>query len=58
MLFVNYNDRFRNYRRLFSRLFGSRSSTAAFNPIEEDETRNFLRNVLKKPEDLNKHIRR
>jgi len=58
MLYVNNNDRFRNYRRLFARLFGSRSSTATFNPIEEEETYNFLRNVLKKPEDLNKHIRR
>lgn len=58
MLFVNYNDRFRQYRRHFARLFGSRNSTAAFNSIEEEETRQFLRNVLNKPDDLVKHIRR
>lgn len=57
MLFINYNDRFRQYRKLFSRLFGSRSSTAAFNSIEEEETRHFLRNVLQKPDGLVSHIR-
>ena len=57
MLFINYDDRSRQYRKLFSRLFGSRSSTAVFNPIEEEETRGFLRNVLQKPEDLVDHIR-
>ena len=58
MAFLNYNDRFRQYRKHFARLFGSRSSTAAFNSIEEEGTRRFLRNVLKKPDDLAKHIRK
>lgn len=57
MLFINYNDRLRQYRKLFSRLFGSRNSTAVFNPIEEEETRRFVRNVLQKPENLVDHIR-
>ena len=55
--FTNYNDRFRQYRKLFYRLFGTRNSTAAFDSIEEEETRRFLRNVLRKPEDLVNHIR-
>ncbi|KIK93558.1 hypothetical protein PAXRUDRAFT_144832 [Paxillus rubicundulus Ve08.2h10] len=57
MLFVNYGERLRCYRKLFYRMFGSRSSTAAFNPIEEEETRRFLRNVLEQPDSLAAHIR-
>ena len=57
MLFMDCNDRFRHYRKLFYRLFGSRKSTAAFNSIEEQETRRFLRIVLQKPEDLVSHLR-
>lgn len=57
LLFINCNDRFRQYRKLFYRLFGSRNSTAIFNPIEEEETRRFLCNVLRKPDDLAHHIR-
>ncbi|KAF8550635.1 cytochrome P450 [Imleria badia] len=57
MLFINYNDRFRQYRKLFYRLFGSRNSTAVFNSIEEGETRRFVHNVLQKPENLVNNIR-
>ena len=57
MLFINYNDRFRKYRKLFFRLFGSKSSTTAFNSIEEEETRRFLHKVLQKPEDLVGYLR-
>ena len=57
MLFIDYNDRFRQYRKLFYRLFGSRNNTSVFNSIEEEETRRFLCNVLRKPEDLVNHIR-
>ncbi|KAI9571605.1 cytochrome P450 [Boletus coccyginus] len=57
MLFMNCNDRFRQYRTLFYRLFGSKNSTAVFNWIEEEETRRFLCNVLRKPDDLAHHIR-
>ncbi|KAF8554746.1 cytochrome P450 [Imleria badia] len=56
MLFMDCNDWFRQYRKLFSRLIGSRNCTAAFHPIEE-ETRRFLCNVLRKPDDLAGHIR-
>ena len=57
MLFINYTDRFRQYRRHFYRLFGSKSSTAKFNSIEEEETCRFLSKVLRKPEELAHHIR-
>ena len=57
LFFLNCNDRFRQYRKLFYRLFGTRSSTAAFNSIEEEETRRFVRSVLQKPEGLVDHIR-
>ncbi|KIJ04516.1 hypothetical protein PAXINDRAFT_22188 [Paxillus involutus ATCC 200175] len=57
MLFVNYGARFRSYRKHFYRMFGNRGSTAIFNPIEEEETRRFLRNVLERPDNLAAHIR-
>ncbi|KAF9237437.1 cytochrome P450 [Melanogaster broomeanus] len=57
ILFVNQGERFRQYRKHFHRLFGSRSSTATFNPIEEEETRRFLCNVLEQPDNLAAHIR-
>ncbi|KAF9237431.1 cytochrome P450 [Melanogaster broomeanus] len=57
MLFLNPGERFRQYRKHFHRLLGSRSSTATFNPIEEEETRRFLRNVLEQPDNLAAHIR-
>ena len=57
ILFIDCNDRFRRYRKLFYRLFGTRDSTATFNSIEEEETRRFLCNVLRKPENLVNHIR-
>ena len=55
--FMSYNDRFRQHRKLLYRLFGTRNSTAAFNSIEEEETRRFVRSVLQKPEGLVDHIR-
>jgi len=54
---MDCNDRFRQYRKLFYRLFGTRNSVAAFHSIEEEETRRFLRNVLWGPENLVDHIR-
>ncbi|KAI9571565.1 cytochrome P450 [Boletus coccyginus] len=57
MPFMNCNDRFRRYRKLFYRLFGSRNSVAVFHSIEAEETRRFLCNVLREPGDLANHIR-
>ncbi|KAF8444949.1 cytochrome P450 [Boletus edulis BED1] len=57
LLFMDYNDRLRQHRKHFYRLFGTRSSTAAFNSIGEEETRRFVSKLLRKPEDLVDHIR-
>ncbi|KIK81761.1 hypothetical protein PAXRUDRAFT_744781 [Paxillus rubicundulus Ve08.2h10] len=57
MLFVNYSGRFHRYRKFLHKMFGSRSSTATCNPIEEEETRRFLSNVLEQPDNLAAHIR-
>ncbi|KAF8840878.1 cytochrome P450 [Paxillus ammoniavirescens] len=57
MLFVNYSGRFGRYRKLLHGTFGNRSSTAICNPIEEEETRRFLSNVLEQPDNLAAHIR-
>lgn len=57
MGFMDCNDRFRRYRKLFYRLFGSRNSAAVFHSIEAEETRRFLCNVLREPGDLANHIR-
>ncbi|KAF8124761.1 cytochrome P450 [Boletus edulis] len=56
ILFMDDNDRFRQYRKLFNHSFGNRDITAALNPTEEEETRKFLCSVLQKPEDLVDHI--
>ena len=55
-LFMDCNNRFRQYHKLFYRLFGSRNSTSAFNSIEEEASQ-FLLTVLWKPDDLVSHLR-
>lgn len=52
MLFMECDDRFRQYRKIFSRLFGSRNSTVAFNLVGEEQTRRFLCDVLRMPANL------
>ncbi|KAF8211494.1 cytochrome P450 [Mycena galopus ATCC 62051] len=58
LVLLPYGDRFRRFRRLFHNIIGSRSAIKQFLPIEELETRRFLRRVLAKPNDLPKHIRK
>ncbi|KAJ7067957.1 cytochrome P450 [Mycena amicta] len=58
LVLLPYGDRFRRFRRLFHSIIGSRNSMKQFYPIEELETRRFLRRVLAKPGDLPKHIRK
>lgn len=55
---LRYNERFRRFRRLFHGLMGSHASMKQFLPVEELETRRFLRRVLAKPEDLSTHVRK
>ncbi|PFH52584.1 hypothetical protein AMATHDRAFT_74066 [Amanita thiersii Skay4041] len=58
LVLLPYGDRFRRYRRLFHSLVGSHATIKKFIPVEELETRRFLRRVLAKPEDLASHIRK
>ncbi|KAG1756030.1 cytochrome P450 [Suillus lakei] len=52
-----YGDRFRRYRKNFHRAIGSRAALDIYNPIEEIETRRFLKCVLTKPDQLQEHVR-
>ncbi|KAJ7708746.1 cytochrome P450 [Mycena rosella] len=58
LVFVPYGARFRNYRRLAHSLFGSRSTMASFEPLEELETHRFLKRLLSDPDGLQNHIRK
>ncbi|KAJ7503304.1 cytochrome P450 [Mycena galericulata] len=53
-----YGDRFRNYRRLAHSLFGSKSTMANFEPLEETETHRFVKRLLANPDGLKDHIRK
>jgi hypothetical protein len=57
LVLLPYGDRFRRSRRLFHQTIGNTSMIKQFLPLEEFETRRFLRRVLAKPEDLAAHIR-
>ncbi|KAJ7228990.1 cytochrome P450 [Mycena pura] len=58
LVLLPYGDRLRRFRRLFHSIIGSRTSMKQFHPVEELETRRFLRRVLAKPADLPNHIRK
>ncbi|KAG2121265.1 cytochrome P450 [Suillus clintonianus] len=51
-----YGDRFRWYKN-FHRVIGSRAAVDIYNPIEEIETRRFLKRVLMTPDQLQAHVR-
>ncbi|PBK93436.1 cytochrome P450 [Armillaria gallica] len=53
-----YGARFRDYRRRAHQLFGNNTAMKQFLPLEELETRRFLKRLLAKPEDLSAHIRK
>lgn len=53
-----YGDRFREYRRFFARFMGSKSQVERFAPLQEQQTRDFLRRVLEKPDDVATYIRK
>jgi hypothetical protein len=57
LVLTPYGERFRNYRKYFHRTIGSHKAMKKYLPIEEFETRHFLRRVLAKPEELSQHVR-
>ncbi|KAI6123760.1 cytochrome P450 [Pisolithus croceorrhizus] len=57
LILLPYGDRFREHRRNFHRVLGSRPAVSVYYPIEEEETHKFLQHVLAEPADLNVHLR-
>ncbi|EPQ54805.1 cytochrome P450 [Gloeophyllum trabeum ATCC 11539] len=53
-----FGEEFRAMRKLFHTYMGTRASVQQFAPIEEEETKAFLKRVLEHPEDLAEAIRR
>ncbi|KAH7931262.1 cytochrome P450 [Leucogyrophana mollusca] len=58
LVLLPYGDRFREYRKNFHRVIGSRASMDTYHPVEEIETHRFLQRVLAKPADLSAHVRK
>ncbi|KAG1800179.1 cytochrome P450 [Suillus subaureus] len=55
--FLPYGNRFRQQRKNFHRIIGSRAAVDVYNVVEEVETRRFLKRVLAKPDQLQEHVR-
>ncbi|KAG2070199.1 cytochrome P450 [Suillus decipiens] len=52
-----YGDRFRQYRKIIHQIMGNRTALQVYHPVEEIETRRFLKRVFSNPEQLQAHIR-
>ncbi|KAG2152638.1 cytochrome P450 [Suillus bovinus] len=57
LAYMPYGKRFRSSRKYIHRVFGSRAALVVYQPIEEMETRRFLKRVFAKPDQLRVHIR-
>ncbi|KAH7916689.1 cytochrome P450 [Hygrophoropsis aurantiaca] len=58
LVLLPYGDRFREYRKNFHRVIGSRASMDTYHAVEEIETHRFLQRVLAKPSELSAHVRK
>jgi hypothetical protein len=58
LVLVPYGDRFRSYRKMFHQIIGTNASMSNFYSVEEEETRHFLRLLLKDPQHVVQHVRR
>ena len=56
--FLQHGDTHRKHRKLFHQYIGTKSSIEALSPAEEAEAKQFVRNVLKNPDNLVAHCRR
>ncbi|KAG1781057.1 cytochrome P450 [Suillus placidus] len=54
---VTYGDRFRQQRKNIHQIMGNRAALDVYHPIEETETRRFLKRVFSNPEQLQVHVR-
>jgi len=52
-----YGDHLRWHRKNFHHVMGSRTAMKVYHPMQEIETRRFLKRVLAKPDELMKHVR-
>jgi hypothetical protein len=55
--YLRYGEHFRLFRKHSHRIMGSRSALVVYYPMEEMETRRFLKRALAKPENLQTYIR-
>lgn len=53
-----YTDKFRGMRRMLHQFMGGRTQVSKFYGIQEEESRRFLRRVLRDPKDISQHIRK
>ncbi|KAI0938473.1 hypothetical protein AcV5_000150 [Taiwanofungus camphoratus] len=58
LVLLHYGSRFREYRRLFSQLIGSRKMVASYAQHMEAETSRFLARLLRQPDQLAKQVRK
>ena len=54
----HYDDTFKEFRRYFFKLFGTRQSLEEFYPLFEAESHLLIRRILAAPQDLPIHIRK
>ena len=57
-IFLQYGDTYRKHRKFFRRQTGTKSDLATFYPAGGEEAKQFVRNILKSPENLGAHCRR
>ncbi|KAF9880651.1 cytochrome p450 oxidoreductase [Colletotrichum karsti] len=55
---LQYNERFRAYRKSIAQIIGSKAVAAQYDNLQEAEAGHFLLHVLDNPKDLRNHIRR
>ena len=53
-----YGDQFRDIRRLLAQFMGTKKSVVKFREVMNKEAHDFLRRVLREPEDFAGHIRK
>ncbi|KAG2366904.1 cytochrome P450 [Suillus spraguei] len=56
LFLLPYGDRWRQYRKNIHQIMGSRAALHVYYPIEEIETRKFLKRVFSNPEQLRAHV--
>ncbi|KAF9033183.1 cytochrome P450 [Panaeolus papilionaceus] len=58
LLIPPQSDRFRSIRKLFHKTVGNANAMASFYPIEEEETRKFVKRILSDPDGVAGHVRK